>query len=161
MNCPHCQTNLVETAIREKLPIFQNVTIQVFNVETGECYESRYSNKIPTIGIFFMGVLLKGATPAPTDLAVGTDNTAAADGDVALAAEVFKDSITQRIDITGGTRFRFFLPTTAANGNTLKEAALLGPLPTLYMLARVTHADIVKSASIAVNYSWDVTFAQP
>ena len=161
MICPHCQTTLVETAMRENLPIFQNVEIQVFNMETGKYWQARYSNKIPTIGIFYVATLLKGATPAPTDLAVGTDNTAAADGDVALAAEVFKDSITQRIDITGGTRFRFFLPTTAANGNTLKEAALLGPLPTLYMMARVTHADIVKSASIAVNYSWDITLAQP
>jgi len=93
-------------------------------------------------------------------MGVGLDNTAPAAGDTALISEVFKDSITQRVDITNGVRIRFFLPTTAANGYTLKEAAILGPLPTLYLLARATHADVAKTSSLAVNYSWDVTFTQ-
>ena len=119
------------------------------------------SNRIVTVGRAYLGLLVKGSEPAPTDIAVGTDNTTADDADTALGAQVFKDNITQRIDITDGVRLRFLLATSSANGNTLREAGVLGPVPNLFLLARVTHPDIVKSSSVAVNYTWDITFTQP
>jgi len=144
-------------------PVVQGcLSIQVIHWPTREIIqEICVRNKIVTTGLRYLATLVKGATPAPTDLGVGTDNTAPVAGDTALLAQVFKDSITQRIDITDGVRIRFFLPTTAANGNTLKEAGIFGPSPEFRMLSRATYADIVKTSSIAVNYSWDITFAQP
>ena len=118
-------------------------------------------NKIVTTGLRYLSTLLKGAIQAPTDVAVGTDNTAPVAGDTALVAQVFKDFITQRLNITDGVRIRFFLPTTAANGSSLKEAAILGPSPAVLMLARVIYTAIAKDSSIAINYSWDITFSQP
>lgn len=160
MNCLHCQ-KLIKAVMHDSQRVYGNVAIEVLNFETGKIHREIIQNKIPSIGRFFIATLIKGATPAPTHLAVGTDNTAAADGDEGLATEVFRDFITGRIDITSGVRIRFFLPTTAANGNTLKEAAVMGPLPTQYLMARATHNDIIKTSSIAVNYSWDITLAQP
>lgn len=161
--CQHCgQDTLIEQAIREHQFVNGNVHIQAVHWPTRQIVQDmRIKNKIPTIGLRFLSTVLKGATPAPTAVAVGVDATAADDADTTLASEAFRDSITGRIDITNGVRIRFFLPTTAANGSTLREAGIFGPGPTFLMLARVTYADIVKTTSIAVNYSWDITFAQP
>lgn len=123
---------------------------------------TQYShNLIVATGRIYLGLLLKGSEPAPTDVGVGVDATAAADGQTALLNQAFKSNITQRLDITNGLRIRYLLSSSSANGNTLTEAAILGPSPNLYMLSRVTHTGIVKSASVAVNYTWDITFTQP
>lgn len=124
-------------------------------------YSQKSPNKIVAVGRAYLGLMVKGATSSPTDVAVGTGGTAPADGDTALGTEVFKDDITQRLDITDGLRIRFLLSASSANGNTLTEAAVLGPTPNFYMLSRVTYTGIVKTSSVAVNYTWDITFTEP
>lgn len=117
-------------------------------------------NKIVAVGRSYLGLMVKGSEPVPTDVAVGTDNTAPADGDTTLAAQVFKDEITQRLNILNGVRIRFLLPSSAANGSALKEAGILGPSPNLYLLSRVVYTTINKTSSIAVNYTWDISFTE-
>ena len=135
LTCTHChQDMLIEQSISERQFVNGNVHIQVFDWSTQTVLqEMRIKNKIPTIGLRFLSTVLKGATAAPTHMAVGVDATAAADGDTTLAVEAFRDTITNRIDITNGVRMRFFLPTTAANGSTLREAGVFGPSPLFFM----------------------------
>jgi hypothetical protein len=145
---------------REGIRVRGHVTIDILDGRTLKLLDRlEQDNLIVSDGRRYLGTLLKGAISAPTHVAVGTDNTAPASGDTALAAEVFRDFITQRITITDGARMRFFLPTTAANGNTLTEAGLFGPTPVSLMMARVTYTGIAKTTSIAINYAWDITFS--
>ena len=130
--------------------------------ERGRIVQTVYSsNLIVATGRAYLGLLVKGSTPAPTDVAVGTSDAAAADGDTTLGSETFRDNITQRINITNGARIRFILSSTASNGSLLAEAGIFGPSPNLYMLSRVTYTPISKTASVAVNYTWDISFTQP
>ena len=130
--------------------------------EPGRILQTVYSsNLIVATGRAYLGLILKGSTPSPTDIAVGTSSTAADDADTTLGTEVFRDNITQRINITNGARIRFLLSSTSANGNSLAEAGIFGPSPSLYLLSRVTYSPINKTPSVAVNYTWDITFTQP
>jgi len=132
------------------------------NRESGRIMRTLYSsNLIVATGRAYLGLLLKGSTPAPTHVAVGTSVTVAADGQTALVSEVFRDNITQRINITDGARIRFLLSSTSANGVDLAEAGLFGPSFYNYMLSRVTYTPITKTSSVAINYTWDITFSQP
>lgn len=119
------------------------------------------SNLIVATGRAYLGLLVKGSTPAPTDVAVGISSVAQDDSDITLGSETFRDNITQRINITNGARIRFLLSSTASNGVDLTEAGIFGPSPNVYMLSRVTYTAITKTASVAVNYTWDITFTQP
>ena len=150
--------------INSHLVVHENVHIEVLDgalLDRGVWKvldEQRVKNRVVTTGKTYLGLLLKGSHPAPTQIRVGTNAQAVALTDTALLNEVFGDVITQRVTITDGARFRFLLPTTAANGVSLVEAGIFGPSD--LMLARVVYSAIAKTVSIAVNYSWDLTFSQ-
>ena len=139
------------------------VQIEVLDANTGAILHTvTQHNKIPQIGRNYIGFLLKGAADAPTDIAVGTGSAATLDADTTLGAEVYRSNITQRIAIANGVRFRFLLASTAANGSTLTEAGIFGPQLTLnnYMLSRVVYTGISKTLSVAISYTWDITYVQ-
>jgi len=120
----------------------------------------RRKNKIVDTGLAWLGLMVKGSAAVPTDVGVGTDATSPVAGDTALGTQVFVGDITQRLNLTAGVRIRFLLPTTAANGSSLVEAGIIGPSPDYRLLSRVTYSTIVKSTTVAVNYTWDLTFAE-
>ena len=122
--------------------------------------QARRKNKIVDTGLAYLGLMVKGSAAVPTDVGVGTDATSPVAGDTALGTQVFADAITQRLNLTAGVRIRFLLPTTAANGSSLVEAGIIGPSPDLRLLSRVTHGAIAKSSTVAINYTWDLTFAE-
>ncbi|MDT7040882.1 hypothetical protein [Candidatus Nitronereus thalassa] len=184
-NCPQCARRLEVPVTRERLVPIGRVSMEIVEAApllalaraqgVSECeafdqllgagrlplVDSLFSyNKVVAKGRRYIGDCLRGVPP-PTHVAVGTDNTAPVDGDTALVAEVFRDVITQRLAVTDGARLRFFLPSTAANGNTLREAAVFGPQPGSTILSRVTYSDIVKNSTIAVNYTWEIVFSEP
>ena len=74
-------------------------------------------NLVVDAGFIYLAKLLQGGFPEPSHVAVGTDNTAPAAGNLSLVAAVFQDVITQRIPIVDGMRIRFFLSSTSAMTN--------------------------------------------
>jgi hypothetical protein len=95
-----------------------------------------------------------------THLAVGTSNTAAAAGQTALVAEVFRDVFTQTSVSASTLVIRYYLGPNDANGNTLREAGLFNASsgPTLYA-RRVLSSAIVKTIDVAATFEWTLTFA--
>ncbi len=141
-------------------PAQVNLEIAVTDAESGEVLqEIRVHNLVTTAGRNLIRDLLgNDGVSGLTHFAVGTNSTAPALSDTALKAEVFRDQITQRIDSSNQLQIKQYLSSQQANGYTLREAGLFnaGSGGTLY--ARAVHVAIAKSASIAVTYTWSLSW---
>ena len=94
-----------------------------------------------------------------THFALGTDGTAVTAADTALGAEVFRDVFTQTTKDAAKLTVKYYLDSSSANGNTLREAALLNAASGGTMYARVALPDaIVKTTSLAYTFTWDLTW---
>jgi hypothetical protein len=97
-----------------------------------------------------------------THFAVGTGTTAVVDNDTTLGTQVFRDVTTVRTSTAQKLEVQYFLGTGDANGNTLAEIGLFNAASAGTMYARVILAStIVKDATKAVTFTWDLTFATP
>ena len=104
--------------------------------------------------------LLGGLFSAPTHIAAGTDASPVSDSDTALGAQVYADVITRRVQGSSQIKFQLFIPTTAANGNSLTEAGIqtiIGATTTLF--ARVTFPAFAKTLSNTLTLSWTINIA--
>lgn len=151
----------------EVFKISTNVTIDITDVKTGKIIKTiKDHNLVTTLGLNLVRDLL-GIAAGVTGLnyiAIGTDNTAATIADTTLGTEVHRNTFTDTIYTLGNVNFRYYLDSSTANGNTLVEAGLFGDDATAStdsgtLFAHVIHASIVKTSSIAVTYSWDVTIS--
>lgn len=140
--------------------------------------EIRAHNRIVDVGLkalrdlIVYPVALPAGTPqlslpgmTPDFMAVGTSGAIVTAGDVALGAEVFRKSITQKLidsaSLAGGV-WKLFLDTTEANGNTLREAGLYDLASgnaNARLWGRVTYADWVKTSSGGLTITWTLTVA--
>lgn len=138
-----------------------NLTIEVKDAKTGETLEIiKVHNLTVTTGKNLIRDRLKGnAVNALTHFAVGTSSTAPAVGQTALVTEVFRDQITQFVDGSATLTVKYYLATGYANGNTLREAGLFNAASTGTMYARAIYTAIAKTSSVAVTYSWDLTWS--
>lgn len=140
-----------------------NVLIEVHDAVTGELlHEQTHHNLVVDAGLNLLRDWLDGDAPTPpSHLAVGTGSTAPAAAQTALVAEVHRLAITQKIGTVSKTQtFKTYLPSTAANGSTLAEAALLnaGSGGTMFARTLITPT-IVKTSAIQVTITWDVALA--
>jgi hypothetical protein len=149
----------------ENIKVNVNVSIGVF--ENGNLIKhTKEHNLAVTLGKTLICDLL-AKTSGVTGLnyfAIGTDDTAEALNNSSLGSEVYRDTFTKITVSSNNLNIKYYLDSSTANGNTLKEAGLFGDNATGVadsgvLFARVTHSDIVKTSSIAVTYSWDITFS--
>jgi len=99
-----------------------------------------------------------GVNAGVRHIAVGTSDTATADGQTALVAEVYRQVITGTSVTDGALNIQGYLGTSEANGNTLNEAGLF--TVSGVMVARALFvAPIEKNASLTVSLSWDLTIS--
>lgn len=98
-------------------------------------------------------LLLGGGDPLD-EFAVGIDGAEAASSDTALGNEKYRDLLTQTSAGSGLLTVKFYLPSTAANGMTLREAGIFA---NDVLFARVTHPDEVKNSSTGIVYSWQIS----
>lgn len=139
-----------------------NVTIEVHDAVTGALLSrERQHNLVVSAGRNLIRDLLNGTSSAAlTHFALGSGSTAVAATDVALQTEVFRDALTQKTPDAAKLTCKYYLATGSANGHTLREAGLLtaAALGTLY--ARVALASpVVKTSSIAVTFTWELTWS--
>lgn len=96
---------------------------------------------------------------ALTYFALGTDNTAVDDDDVALGVEVLRQPIVQYVASASALTLKYFLSSTQLNGTTIREAGLFNASTGPTMFARyVISPAIVKDNTVAVTFGWVITF---
>ena len=143
-----------------------NVNVEIGVFEDGKLKEViKEHNIVVTLGKTLICDLLNG-TSGVTGLnyfALGIGATTEALADTTLDTEVYRDTFTQTTVTSNNINIKYFLSSSDANGNELTEAALFGDNATGAtdsgtLFARVTHSGITKTSSVAVTYSWDITF---
>lgn len=156
--CPECHATL-DRFLAGLTVAQENVELEIRSARTGKLLELiRARNIITNNGLNLLGQWHGGGEPAISDTAIGTDNTTPAATDTALVTEIFRAAVSQRSFEATQIVTRYFLASTAANGNTLREAGIFNPNNIMY--SRVTHTDIAKTASLTVTYSWTHSFAR-
>jgi hypothetical protein len=144
-----------------RVVVTENVLTEVRDALTDRLLRSiASSNLVVDAGLNQLRDLLDATIGSITHFAVGTSATAPANGQTALVAEVYRNTVTQRVKASASVTQRCFVASSAANGNTLREAALLNAPSAGTMFSRVTHDDIVKTISITVTHAWTHTFAR-
>lgn len=136
-----------------------NVCVESVDARTGEVLARRWKhNLVVAAGLNILRDLIYGDGTTLTHGAVGTDNTAAAAGDVALGSEAFRDVISQRTKGEGGLTLKFVVGSQSANGLTLREAGLFNAASGGSLYARVIPEAVEKTDAILVIYTWGITF---
>lgn len=148
--------------------VMGNLTVDIWDAQGRHLQRSRVKNKIPIGGRNILRDLLARGVPgsgvgfAPTNMALGTGTTAAADNDTGLETEVYRDKFTSRMAKSAQVDFQLFLTTADANGNTITEAAMFDSPVTDggRMLCRaLLGTPIVKTSSIQATLTWTHTIA--
>lgn len=148
----------IDARQRDPVEISCNVLIEVQEAATGRLLSRQTVHNLVTLaGRNLIRDLLCGDSTSILDyFAVGTDGTAPASGNTALGTEVFRDATTKSVPSAGKLQLQFYLPSTAANGNTLREVGILTASSGGTLFARAVYAAIEKTASIAVTFTWDI-----
>jgi hypothetical protein len=143
-----------------RVRVRENVVIEVRD-RRGRCLRrERRTNLVTTAGLNLLRDLLDASQGPITHFAVGTSGTAPASGNTALGAEVYRNVVSQRDKPANGQIVhRCFVPTTAANGSTLREAGLFNAASGGSLFSRIVYSDIVKTNSISVTITWTHTFS--
>lgn len=127
--------------------------------------EQTVKNLTVTAGRNLLRDLLAGEGRYLSKFAIGTATTPSTPANTRLGAEVWRANITA-IDrtVNGQLRVVYFLPTTAANNNTLQEVGLFGGTPvedkdsgTMYARA-VLSQPIEKTTDVSVEFTWILQF---
>ncbi len=161
---------MLEQQEEDALRVEVNVEVEVRDAETGDLLEQHERhNLFVNRGLEVLADALAGTGTYSgegnvTHLAVGTGTAAAAAGDTALGAEVFRGALTKvSRSGTGGVIAELYLTSSQANGSSLTEAALFNgdglTAANSGMFARVLHPAISKTSSITVTYRWTITLA--
>lgn len=140
----------------------ENVWLDVRDAKTKELIRTvKACNHVTNQGLNLVRDFIANTNRAPSHIAVGTDNTAPADGDTALGAEVFRDFITRRITSSNfKLKMQLFIDEDSANGNTLVEAGIFQRITAGEILSHVTYSPIVKTIAITVNLTWEFTIGR-
>ncbi len=164
VDCPHCRQTfelLAEQLLAGRIGIGENVLIEVHRASDGRLLERmRLHNLVVDAGLNLLRDLMDATLTAISHFRVGTDGTAPANGQTDLLAAVYNNVVTQRVKTAFSITHRCFLPSTAANGNDLREACLANAPTSGTMFSRVTHDLIMKSISNTVTYSWTHTLSR-
>jgi len=147
---------MLDEKLKCQISLSGNVKIQLFDVNSNKLIrEIERKNLVVTSGRNLIRDLINEASvTGVTHLAVGTGTTAVSAGDASLVTEQFRNTLTKRTPSSGSVTWSYYLSSTQANGNDLTEAGLFNASSGGTMFARVTHAAITKTSSIAVMYSW-------
>jgi len=119
----------------------------------------RVHNLVPLTGRNLIRDFMAGdPVTGLTHLAIGTDGTPPTVNDTALVAEVHRAPFTNLTKGSGQLTITYYLGSTVANGNTLREVGVFGngatATPgsgTLYL--RAVHSPIEKTPSLGVTYT--------
>lgn len=116
-------------------------------------------NLVVATGLNFIASRMKDTTSdAMSHMAVGTDNTAVAAGNTALASELSRVPLTSTTVTTNAVAYVATYPAGTGTG-ALTEAGILNAASNGDMLCRTVFAVINKGAADSMTVTWTVTIS--
>jgi len=142
--------------LKSQIELDANVEIQIIDVVSKDIIKTIYRHNLVVIAGRNLARDLLNEVPATgvTHFAVGTGVTAVDPGDTTLGTEIFRGSITKRTSPSAAVIWSYYLSSTQGNGSSLTEAGLFNASSGGTLFARVVHAAITKTSSLAVSYNW-------
>ena len=134
--------------------------VQEIDTVTGAVIaEQRTHNIVTTAGLAEIGKRVALIAPEGEDqFVVGSGDNTPVVGDTALETEEYRANISAAEAGAATSTFRFVLPSTECNGDTISEVGLLQYDDTLLARA-VLSSPVSKTSGKAVAFVWTWTFA--
>lgn len=144
-----------------------NVTVAQFDPDGQPLDAQRIHNLVGLPGKNVVRDLLGRANPgtgngyAPSHVALGIGGNQTTETQGGLNDETYRDAITSRGGFDAKLRFDLFLSTAQGNGNTFVESGLFDNAATNTgnMLARAIFTPVVKTSSIQLVVTWEITIS--
>jgi hypothetical protein len=148
---------------QDDLRVRCNVTIAIVDAVTGQVRREHHGHNLVTnAGLAAIAAAFGSSTAGlVTHFGLGSSNTAAAAGDVALGSEVSKPLITYVSSSGAVATMQYYLSSSQLNGSTLREAGLWCNTTTLLARYIFSDADFApKTNAVAGVFTWTLTIAR-
>ena len=146
--------------MRSQIDLTANVHVAVHDAVTGELLsEQTQSNLVVDAGLNLIRDFLDGDAPtAITHFGYGTGTNAVTAADTALQTQTARATLTSKVGtVSKQWQATYYMSSTTGNGNTYGEVGLFNAASGGTMFARVKLSPtIVKTASIAVTFTWTI-----
>ena len=146
--------------LHENIKVTGNVLVQLFDKDGNVKDKREIKNLVVTAGKGFIAVsMLKTTTNSPaamSHMAIGSNNTAAANADTALGTELGRVSLASATNSGAVTTYTATFPAGTGTGAVV-EAGILNASSSGTLLCRTVFAVVNKGADDAMSITWAIT----
>jgi hypothetical protein len=146
--------------LQENIKVTGNVLVQLFDKDGNVKDKREIKNLVVTAGKGFIAAsMLKTTTNSPaamSHMAIGSNNTAAANGDTALGTELGRVSLASATNSGAVTTYTATFPAGTGTGAVV-EAGVLNNSTGGTLLCRTVFAVVNKGADDAMSITWAIT----
>ncbi len=146
--------------LQENIKVTGNVLVQLFDKDGNVKDKREIKNLVVTAGKGFIAAsMLKTTTNSPaamSHMAIGSDNTAAANADTALGGELGRVSLASATNSGAVTTYTATFPAGTGTGAVV-EAGILNASSSGTLLCRTVFAVVNKGADDAMSITWAIT----
>ena len=146
--------------LQENIKVTGNVLVQLFDKDGNVKDKREIKNLVVTAGKGFIAAsMLKTTTNSPaamSHMAIGSDNTAAANADTALGTELGRVSLASATNSGAVTTYTATFPAGTGTGAVV-EAGILNASSSGTLLCRTVFAVVNKGADDAMSITWAIT----
>jgi hypothetical protein len=146
--------------LQENIKVTGNVLVQLFDKDGNVKDQREIKNLVVTAGKGFIAAsMLKTTTNSPaamSHMAIGSNNTAAANGDTALGTELGRVSLASATNSGAVTTYTASFPAGTGTGAVV-EAGILNASSSGTLLCRTVFAVVNKGADDAMSITWAIT----
>jgi len=137
--------------------IIGNVSITRYNAEGSVVEKAYIPNLVVNVGKNYIASRMIGATPSVmTHIALGSNSTAAVNGDSTLGTELGRVALTSATSLDNVVTYTATFPAGTASGG-IQEAGIFNASAAGVMLARTTFPIVNKSTTDVIAISWAVS----
>jgi len=137
--------------------IIGNVSITRYNAEGSVVEKAYIPNLVVNVGKNYIASRMIGATPSVmTHIALGSNSTAAVNGDSTLGTELGRVTLTSATSLDNVVTYTATFPAGTASGG-IQEAGIFNASAAGVMLARTTFPIVNKSTTDVIAISWAVS----
>ncbi len=146
--------------LQENIKVTGNVLVQLFDKDGNVKDKREIKNLVVTAGKGFIAAsMLKTTTNSPaamSHMAIGSNNTAAANADTALGTELGRVSLASATNSGAVTTYTAAFPAGTGTGAVV-EAGILNASSSGTLLCRTVFAVVNKGADDAMSITWAIT----
>jgi hypothetical protein len=146
--------------LQENIKVTGNVLVQLFDKDGNVKDKREIKNLVVTAGKGFIAAsMLKTTTNSPaamSHMAIGSNNTAAANADTALGTELGRVSLASATNSGAVTTYTATFPAGTGTGAVV-EAGILNASSSGTLLCRTVFAVVNKGADDAMSITWAIT----